>query len=294
MYVRRKSNWYIYFIAFGITAVFVVVAIFAFKWYLFPSNTQNTGVNRTTGEPEDNFTPTAEHSFRLLTMVSEGENDIPEFFFIAEYNAPENRITFVPLPNGISVDGSGRPLQTIYVAQGGAEVVKAVETAIGIPVGYYVKMDKQSYEDLFTTFGNVEYEFTKTLLVKYGADTKSFNAGKRLISSDDFYKLMVIAEYDEGESYRFKVAGELLSELINQNFRQANATRMDAYFNMLLKCETNLNEEIYKKYKAALLNTVEYGNSPAEFYVPYGETTPDGGFKLAENSVLTIKYKAGL
>ncbi len=294
MYVRRKSNWYIYFIAFGITAVFVIVAIFAFKWYLFPSDTQNTGANKTNNALEDEFTPTTEHCFRLLTMVSEGENDIPELFFLAEYNAPENRITFVPLPNGISVGGSGRPLQTIYVAQGGAEVVKAVEKAVDISVGYYVKMDKESFEDLFTTFGNVEYEFTKTMIVKYGSDTKTFNAGRRLMSSEDFYKLMVKAEYDEGESYRYKVAGELLSELINQNYRQANATRLDAYFNMLLKCETNLTEEIYKSYKPALLNTVEYGSSPAEFYIPYGEYTTDGGFEIAENSVITIKYKAGI
>lgn len=294
MYVRRKSNWYIYFIAFGITAVFVVVAIFAFKWYLFPTNTQNTGVNKVTGDPMEDFTPTAEHSFRLLTMVSEGENDIPEFFFLAEYNAPENRITFVPLPNGISVSGAGRSLPNIYVAQGGAEVVKAVENAVDISVRHYVKMDKEHFEDLFTTFGNVEYEFTKTMIVKYGADTKTFNAGRRLMSSEDFYKLMVKAEYDEGEAYRYKVAGELLSELINQNYRQANATRLDAYFNMLLKCETNLTEDIYKGYKAALLNTVEYGSSPAEFYIPYGEYTDDGGFAIAENSIITIKYKAGV
>ncbi|MDE6732475.1 MAG: LCP family protein [Oscillospiraceae bacterium] len=294
MYVRRKSNWYIYFIAFGITAVFVVVAIFAFKWYLFPSDTQNTGVNKTNNALEDEFTPTTEHCFRLLTMLSEGENDIPELFFLTEYNAPENRITFVPLPNGISVGGAGRPLQTIYVAQGGAEVVKAVEGAIGISVGYYVKMDKQSFEDLFTTFGNVEYEFTKTTLVKYGTDTKTFNAGKRLMAPEDAYNLMVKAEFDEGDAYRFKVAGEILSEIINQNYRQANATRLDSYFNMLLKSETNLTEDVYKSYKPALLNTVEYGTSPAEFYIPYGEYTADGGFDIAENSINTIKYKAGL
>lgn len=294
MYVRRKSNWYIYFIAFGITAVFVVVAIFAFQWYLFPSDTQNTGANKTNNALEDEFTPTTEHCFRLLTMLSEGENDIPEFFYLTEYNAPDNRITFVPLPNGISVKGAGRPLQTIYVAQGGAEVVKAVEGAIGISVGYFVKMDKESFEDLFTTFGNVEYEFTRTTLVKYGSDTKTFNAGKRLMASEDAYNLMVKAEFDEGESYRFKIAGELLSEIINQNYRQANATRLDSYFNMLLKSETNLTEEVYKSYKPALLNTVEYGSSPAEFYIPYGEYTADGGFDIAENSIITIKYKAGL
>lgn len=293
MYVRRKSNWYIYFIAFGITALFVFVAILAFKWYLFPSNTQNTGLNNATGRVEDDFQPTAEHSFRLLTMVSEGENDIPEFIFMTEYNAPENRITFVPLPNGISIESSGRNLPTIYVAQGGKEVVKAVENEIGISVDYYAKMDKQGFEELFTAFGNVEYEFAKTMIIKYGSETATFNSGRRLLSSDDVYKLSVKAEYDEGESYRFKIAGELLSELINQNYQRVNATLLDSFFNMILKSsDTNLTEDIYKAHKAALLNTVQYGASPAEFYIPYGEYTGDG-FKIAENSIITIRQKAG-
>lgn len=295
MYVRRKSNWYIYFIAFGITALFVVVAIFAFKWYLFPSNTQNTGVNNATGLANDDFEPTAEHSFRLLTMVSEGENDIPELFFMTEYNAPENRITFVPLPNGISVENEGRSLPNIYAAQGGKEVVKAVENEVGIPVVYYAKMDKLGFEELFSSFGNVEYEIVKTMIVKYGSETATFNSGRKLLSSEDVYKLAVKAEYDEGESYRFKIAGELFSELINQNYQRVNATQLDTYFNLLLKnSETNLTEDIYKVHKPALLNTVRYGASPAEFYIPYGENTSDGGFKIAENSTITIRKKAGL
>lgn len=295
MYVRRKSNWYIYFIAFGITALFVIVAIFAFKWYLFPTNTQNTGVNKATGLANEDFEPTAEHSFRILTMVSDGENDIPEFFFMTEYNAPENRVTFVPLPNGISVGNEGRSLPNIYAAQGGKEVVKAVETEVGIPVVYYAKMDKQGFEELFTSFGNVEYEIVKTMIVKFGSETATFNSGRKLLSSEDVYKLAVKAEYDEGESYRFKIAGELFSELINQNYQRVNASLLDSYFNVLLKrSETNVTEEIYKTYKAALLYTVKYGASPAEFYIPYGEYTDDGGFNIADNSIITIRQKAGL
>lgn len=295
MYVRRKSNWYIYFIAFGITALFVIVAIFAFKWYLFPTNTQNTGVNKATGLANEDFEPTAEHSFRILTMVSDGENDIPEFFFMTEYNAPENRVTFVPLPNGISVGNEGRSLPNIYAAQGGKEVVKAVENEVGIPVVYYAKMDKQGFEELFTSFGNVEYEIVKTMIVKFGSETATFNSGRKLLSSEDVYKLAVKAEYDEGESYRFKIAGELFSELINQNYQRVNASLLDSYFNVLLKrSETNVTEEIYKTYKAALLYTVKYGASPAEFYIPYGEYTDDGGFNIADNSIITIRQKAGL
>lgn len=295
MYVRRKSNWYIYFIAFGITALFVFVAILAFKWYLFPSDTQNTGLNKVTGNPTDDFQPTAEHSFRLLTMVSEGENDFPEFFFVTEYNAPENRLTFVPVPNGISVESEGRTLPNIYAAQGAAATAKAVEKEIGVSCGYYVKMDKQGFEDLMTAFGNVEYEITKTMIVKIGGENATYNSGRKLLSSNDVYLLSVKAEYDEGESYRFKVAGELLSELINQNYQRTSASQLDGFFNLMMKnAETNLNEDIYKAYKAALLNTVQYGVSPAEFYIPYGEYTDDGGFKISENSIITIMQKAGV
>lgn len=295
MYVRRKSNWYIYFIAFGITAVFVVVAIFAFKWYLFPSDTQNTGANKATGGLMDDFQPTAEHSFRLLTMVSDGENDIPEFFFLAEYNAPDNTITFVPLPDGISVGTEGRTLPNVYAAQGGAAVVKAVENEVGVSCAYFAKIDRETFGELVTEFGNVEYEFAKTMIVKFNGETASFNSGRRLLSSDDVFILAVGADYDEGDSYKFKMAGELFSELINQNYQRVNATRLDAYFNMIMKSsDTNLNEDIYKNYKAALLNTVEYGVSPAEFYIPYGEYTDDGGFKISENSIITIRQKAGV
>lgn len=295
MYVRRKSNWYIYFIAFGITLVFVIVAIFAFKWYLFPSDTQSTGLDKVTGELTDDFRPTAEHNFNLLGMVSEGVNDSPEFFFMMEYNAPENSVTFVPLPNGISVRSEGRTLPNVYAAQGGMQVISAVEAEVGIRCDVFAKMDRLSFEELLTSFGNVEYNLQKTIIVTEDGEISTFNSGIHLLTSDEIYQLMIKAKYDEGESYRFKVAGEIISELINQNYRSVDSGLLDTYYDMIMRySETNLTEEKYKQHKAALLNTVMYGVSPAEFYIPYGEYTEDGGFSISENSVITLKQKAGL
>lgn len=295
MYVRRKSNWYIYFIAFGITMAFVIMAIIAFKWYLFPEDTQNTGVDKVTGELTDDFRPTAEHSFNLLGMVSEGVNDSPDFFYMMEYNAPENSLTFVPLPNGISVDSEGRTLPNVYAAQGGMEVIKAIENEIGIRCNVFVKMDRLSFEDLLTSFGNVEYDIQKTIIVTENEDITTFNSGRHLLTSEEIYQLIIKANYEEGESYRFKVAGEIFSELINQNYHSLDSGRFDTYFEMLLRnSETNLTENVYKQHKAALLNTVKYGVSPAEFYIPYGEYSDDGGFKISENSIISIKQKAGI
>ena len=294
MYVRRKSNWYIYFIAFGITMAFVIMAIFAFKWYLFPEDAQNT-VNKVNGELTDDFIPTGEHSFNLLGMVADGVNDSPEFFYLAEYNAPENSLTFVPLPNGISVDGSGRTLPNVYAAQGGSEVIKAVESEIGIRCSAFVKMDRSGFEDLLTAFGNVEYDLQKTIVVTEGDEITTFNMGRHLLTSEEVYQLIIKANYDEGESYRFKIAGEIFSELINQNYHSIDSGRLDTYFDMVIRnSETNLTEDLYKKHKVALLNTVKYGVAPAEFYIPYGEYSDDGGFKIADNSIISIKQKAGI
>ena len=295
MYVRRKSNWYIYFIAFGITLAFVIMAIFAFKWYLFPTNTQSTGIDKITGELTDDFRPTAEHSFNLLGMVSEGANDSPDLFYMAEFNAPENRLTFVLLPNGISVGSGGRTLPNVYAAQGGMEVISAVEKETGVRCNAFVKMDRFNFESLLNSFGNVEYDLQKTVIIKENEEISTFNAGRHLLTADEIYQLIIKANYDEGESYRFKIAGEIFSELINQNYHNIDSGLLDYYYDTITKnSETNLTDTVYLQHKAALLNTVTYGVSPAEFYIPYGEYTDDGGFKISENSIISIKQKAGL
>lgn len=295
MYVRRKSNWYIYFIAFGITLAFVIAAIFVFRWYLFPSDTRDTGLNNVTGELTDDFKPTSEHSFRLLTMISEGVNDSPEFFCMVEYNAPENRLAFVPLSNGLSIANEGRTLPNVYAAQGGSEVLKVINRELDVGCTVFVKMDKQSFEDIIAAFGNVEYSLPRTVVINDEGEIATYNSGTQLLTPDDIYQLVIRANYDDGEAYRFKIAGDIFSELINQNYNNVDSHLLDTYFEMIMKnSETNLTENIYKQHKAALLNTIEYGVMPAEFYIPYGEYTEDGGFKIAENSVITIKQKAGL
>lgn len=294
MTVHRKSNWYVYLLAFGITAAFVIMAIFAFKWYLFPENTEDVGINKN-GELTDDFHPTDDYNFNLVTMLSDGSTDAPDLFMLVSYNAVDSRLIFIPLPSGISVGRDERTLPNIYAAQGGAGVVSAVENAVGIRCDCYIKMDRTSFCDLVSAFGNVEYTVRKTIMVKDGTETETFNAGSRLITGESIFRLMMIADFEEGESFRFNCVGELMSELINQNFRDVDTSLMDTYYQMIMEnAETNLTEVLYRSRKAALLNTIEYGSNPGEFYIPYGEYTEDGGFKISENSITSIRQRAGL
>lgn len=294
MSIKRKSNWYIYFIAFGITIAFVVVAIFAFRWYLFPEKTESVGVTEN-GELADDFKPTTAQNFVMLSMLSDAPSDNPDLFMIISYNAVNNEVCFIPLPSGLSVELNGRTLSNIYFAQGGEAVVKAVEEAVGVKCESFVKMDKDAFVSLVTAFGNVEYDVGKTTIITDGVTVETINSGEQLFTAEKLFGYIMKADFGEGELYRLNCAADILSELVNQNFRNLDSSILDVYYNMIIgNSDTNITDEQYKLRKAALLNTVEYGKDPAGYYIPYGEYTEDGGFRISENSIISIKQRTGL
>lgn len=292
MAVRRKSNWYIYLIAFGITLAMIIMAIVSFRDFLFPE-TQETGLT-VDGELSDDFVPDAGMSLSVMTMISDGENDMPELFIIAAYNAVENRLTFIPVNNGIALARTGRTLPNIYAALGGEGVADAVSNECGINFDGYIRFDRSSLVDLIALYGNVEYDVAKTLLISDGTDVEPINSGRQNFTAEMVYRYIMFAEFDEGESYRYNMIGSLLIELINQNVSFVDSSLLDSFAKQIMeRAETNLTEEIYLAHKAAMLNTVQYGINPAEYYVPYGEYNGDGSFTISENSVLTIRQKSG-
>lgn len=296
MAVRRKSNWYVYLIAFVIALTFAFAAIVAFQWYLFPEETESVGLGKN-GELTADFRPSAEYNFNAVLMLSDSSGDIPELFMMASFSAVENRLVFIPFPNGISMPSEGRTLQNVYAAQGGEKVIDVIEDAVGVRCDFYTALDRQGFITLVSSFGNLQYEVTKTMIINDGVVAQTLNAGTQRLDAETIFRLAMKADFGEGESYRFNYIGSMFSDLINQNFRvlDGNSQLMDSYFKMILEySHTNLTDEYYRAHKAALLNTAEYGVQPAEYYVPYGDYSDDGSFVIAENSVTTIKQKAGL
>ncbi len=296
MAVRRKSNWYIYLIAFAIALAFAVATIFAFKWYLFPEETSPVGLDKN-GELTDDFRPSKEYNLNGVFMLSDAETDIPELFVMIAYNAVENRLVYIPFPASISMSSDERTLPNVYAAQGGEKVLEVLNDAIGVQFDFYVKMDRKAFISMVSSFGNLEYELFNTIIVHDGDVAQTINAGKQRLDAETIFRLIMKADFGEGESYRFNCIGTILSDLINQNFRvlDGNSQVMDSFYKLIADhSQNNITEELYRSHKAAFLNSAAYGNSPAEYYIPYGEYADDGSFVIAENSILTIRQKAGL
>ncbi|MDD7726155.1 MAG: hypothetical protein PUJ24_10965 [Bacteroidales bacterium] len=292
MAVRRKSNWYIYIIAFGITLAMIVMVVIFLKDVIFPES-KETGLN-TNGTLSDDFVPDKSMGLSVMTMISDTDSEMPSLFIAAVYDAVENRLTYIPLNDSIALSSSGRTLPNIYAAQGGSGVAKAVSDVLGISFDGYIRFTRDSFMELMSAFGNVEYEVAKTLLIDDGAEVRAINSGKQIFTAEMLYKYIMFADFDEGESYRFNMIGSILIELVNQNISYIDSSLLDVYAaNILENSETDLTEDRYKHSKAAMLNTIRYGINPAEYYVPYGEYGDDGSFIISDNSLVTIRQKAG-
>lgn len=110
MAVRRKSNWYIYLIAFCITLAMIIMAIFSFRDFLFPKS-QETGLS-TDGTLSDDFVPDHSMDLSVMTMISDGSADMPSLFIAVTYNAVDNRLLFIPVTDGIALASSAERSRT--------------------------------------------------------------------------------------------------------------------------------------------------------------------------------------
>lgn len=292
MAVRRKSNWYIYFIAFGITLAMIIMAIVSFRDFLFPKSTQ-TGLT-TDGQLTSDFVPDSSMNMAVMTMISDGENDMPALFIIAAFDAVENRLTFIPVSDGIALGATGRTLPNIYAAQGGKGVAEAVGEQCGIKMDGYIRFTRSSFISLVTTFGNVEYEVPKTLMITDGNEVTAINSGDQIFTADTLYSYIMFADFGESEDYRWNMIGSILIELVNQNLTYIDSSLLDVYAGEIIDgAETDVTQDDFLSRKAAMLNTVQYGINPAEYYVPYGEYGDDGSFAISDNSIVTIRQKSG-
>lgn len=292
MAVRRKSNWYIYFIAFGITLAMIIMAIVSFRDFIFPKSAE-TGLTAD-GELTSDFVPDSGMNLSVMTMISDGENDMPQLFIIAAFDAVENRLTFIPVNDGIALASSGRTLPNIYAAQGGRGVAEAVGEQCGIKLDGYIRFTRSSFVSLVTTFGNVEYEVPKTLMITDGNEVTTINSGDQILTADAIYSYLMFADFGESEDYRWNMICSLLIELVNQNLTYIDSSLLDVYAAEIMdSAETDITQDVYLSRKAAMLNTAQYGINPAEYYVPYGEYGDDGSFTISDNSVISIRQKSG-
>jgi len=287
--VRRKSNWYIYFISFAATFALLSLLILAFWSKLIPEKQKTAAA----GQGTYGYMPEEELNINILFMLGQSKGVIPDYFLLMNYRPRDEKVTLIPLKQETYVSGGGKSgkLTDMY-RQGGIEsIIKGIETTFRIEIGCYIKFDKNSFVNFISMFGDVPVNIPFNLEDK--GSGVAFTAGLSQLSGADLYEYITFPQYGgESEDYRLVAIGSSLAALIKNNTRDLSSEVIQSMFNKIINtADTDLTFADFLIYQKALSYNSENGFDPPSYYIPFGEYNEKGAFVVSEEAKNTILVK---
>lgn len=237
------------------------------------SNSQGNISSNTTGLISG-YVPDERLSMTILFIGGEGKEGAADSFMLCRYLPQTAEIILVPLPWQMTAT-VGTKTDTLrgFSETGVQSVVGAVENAVGISVERYVRYESEVFEDFVDTLGSVVFDvpYDISYKVKEGVFI-NIKSGKQLLDGEAILRLSEYAEYADGEDFRYKLQGLLITELLNTGLQPRLTSILElTYNNIVNTTNTNLSATDFTSREDALVHTIEYGVNPAQFIPPSGE-----------------------
>ncbi len=148
---RRKSNWYIYLIAFAAASVIAAMILSIFWDIIFVPKENKT----TSGIKSD--VPDASNNLITLFMLSEEKAANPSLYMIVSFQPADEAVFCIPLKTNMSVKVGNKTatLDEFYSEGGIKSVLYGIEGTVGVKCDRYVKLDRDSLVALADVVGKL-------------------------------------------------------------------------------------------------------------------------------------------
>ncbi len=279
---KRKSNWYIYVIAFAIASI-VAAMVMSIIWDIIfvPIEKKNTS-----GIKSD--VPDASNNLITLFMLSEEKAANPSRYMVVSFQPADEAVICIPLRSNMQaqVGNKTNTLDGFYTEGGVKTVLYAIEGTMGVKCDKYVKFDRESFVSLADAIGRVSINCAYDVIANDGSI--SLEAGNHSMTGNNLYNYINYDNPQYGNDYQSLVAGSAAVSVINNNLHGLSATVIQSYFSKLQNtADTDLNIDDYTKRQQALLFISTESYDPGQYYIPYGEFQ-DEVFILSKDSKTTI------
>ena len=285
---RRKSNWYIYFITFAVTAAIAAMGLSIFWDVIFPEREASDYSGIRTDIPD------ASNNMKILFMLSEEKAGAPFRYLLFSYQPADETIVCIPIRTDMeAVVGSRRgTLSQLYTDGGVQTILYAIEGAMGVKCDNYVKFDRESFVSMMDTLGKVSVSCAYDVLANDGSVL--FESGSHAMNGTNLYTYLSYDNPAYGDDYQSLVLGSAVVSIVNSNLHGLSSTVIQSYFTKLMNTTDNdLKLEDYTKRQQAFVFTSTDSYNPGQYYIPYGDMG-DGVFKLSGSSKTTILERLSL
>lgn len=279
---KRKSNWYIYLIAFAAASVIAAMILSIFWDIIFvPEEKKTTG-----GIKSD--APDSSNNLITLFMLSEEKAANPSLYMIVSYQPADEAVICIPLKTNMNVKVGNKTatLDQFYSEGGIKSVLLGIESTVGVECDRYVKFDRDNFIALTDVIGKVYINCAYDVLANDGAVV--FETGSHNMNGTDLYTYLNYNNASYGDDYQSLALGSAAVSIVNSNLHGLSAIVIQSYFTKLMNTtDSDLTLDDYTKRQQALLFTSAESYKPGQYYIPYGETDGET-FTLSPDSKATI------
>ena len=296
---KRSHVGTVYFVTIFITILLVGGLAYFIMYNVIINKDDPADSKIDSGTESGSFVPTEEHNQTILLILDGGSAGTDRLFVLARFLPTDSKLILVPLPNEtIAQVGTTRNTLYEYFRTGGsAQAVQAVQSATGITVDRYMRLTKDNCAILLNMFGNLDYVVPYDLIYENKATGEAtiIKQGLQTLEGNAIRKIVTYPLYENGEEYRMKIAGSLLTELINNAMTEGFKDNLDDNFNTVVNTiDTNFTRFDYDLRREAIRYVIEPHTSPAQFMIVFGDRDGTGALILSDGCLKLMKEKFGL
>lgn len=206
----------------------------------------------------EEYVPSAVNNKTTLLIFDSEKRMSGCCFMAVRMIADERYMVIMPIPADTyaNVNGSENSIYEFYRLGGTTDAVKAVESATGVKMDYYLKLNNESFTMLVDIFGSVDFNVPYNLVYtnpNTGEET-IMRQGEATLDSQLLRKVITYPLYNSGEEYRSKMLGVAVSDLINKNVEPDFSNHIDDYFSSIINSsiETNFTAYDYEEQADAM------------------------------------------
>ncbi|MBQ7980420.1 MAG: LCP family protein [Oscillospiraceae bacterium] len=242
----------------------------------------------------DDYVPVFEDNKTTLIIFDSEKRMSGCSFMLARMIAEERYITILPLPSDTyaKVGSTEDSLYEFYRLGGITDAVEAVESAAGVEIDYYLKLNNDSFGVIVDIFGGVDFNVPYNLEYS-NPDTGEetiFREGENYLDSRDMRKIITYPLYNSGEEYRAKMTGVAVSDLLNRNIAAGFSNYVDDYFSTIVNSsvETNFTAYDYEEQSDVIKYVVESDANVCQLLTVTGAYNENSLFVLDEGFLKSL------
>ncbi|MCL2053260.1 MAG: LCP family protein [Oscillospiraceae bacterium] len=246
-------------------------------------------------EADGSYKPSKSDSQAIL-LIAETDKKQTSTSFILLKTLPVERglvVTALPGDSYANVNGEENSIFEFYRTQGVLAAVKAAESAAGMTIDKYLKVNTESLSLLINVFGGIDFDIPYNLIHEVpGGNDIIIREGQTYLDADTLIKVITFPAYREGEQYRARITTMIAAELINKNVNAGFSGRIDSAFNLIINSdiETNITAYDYAEKADSLKYIAENQGDIAIPLVAMGEYNENGLFVFEPNFVQLLNH----